>query len=468
MLLASVLGSCLTGIDATVVNIALPAIGRDLDADLAALQWTVTAYTLTLASLILLGGALGDRYGRRRVLAVGIVLFALASLLCAVAPTPTFLVGARALQGIGGALLVPSSLAVLQASFVEADRSRAVGAWAGLSGVSTAVAPFLGGWLLAVGSWRWVFLINPPLALVVVAIVVRHLPETRASFRPGGLDVVGAVWALVTLGGLTYAAINAGTAPIGSVAVWGPTAVALAAGCGFVARERRARNPLLPVGIFSSQQFAASNLVTFVVYASLSGYLFLLVIELQVVAGFSPLMAGAALLPLTALTLLLSEWSGNLAHRIGPRLQMTLGPIVCAGGLLWSLRLDAGTTYVAGVLPPLSVFGLGLAIMVAPLTAAVLAAVPDDQAGLASGINNAVARTAGLLSVALLPAVVGLTGGAYHEPERFLGAFHLALWVCAGGLMAGGLLAAASISDSSATPRPTSRHRSAQRSDICG
>lgn len=468
VLLASVLGSCLTGIDATVVNIALPAIGVDLDAGLAALQWTVTAYTLTLASLILLGGAFGDRYGRRRIFAVGIGAFAVASVLCAVAPTATFLIGARALQGVGGALLVPSSLAILQASFVEEDRARAVGAWAGLSGISTAVAPFLGGWLLAYGSWRWVFLINPPLALVVVAIVVRHVPETRAPLQVGRLDLFGALLAFAALGGVTYAAINAGTAAVGSVLVWGPALVALAAWGAFVRRERRVRNPLLPLGVFSSRQFSAANLVTFVVYACLSGYLFLLVIELQVVAGFSPLLAGAALLPLTALTLLLSEWSGNLARKIGPRLQMTLGPIVCAGGLLWSLRLGAGTRYVADVLPALSVFGLGLAVMVAPLTAAVLSAVPDAQAGIASGINNAVARTAGLLSVALLPAVVGLSGSAYQDPERFLNAFHLALWVCAIGLIGGGLIAAGSISNSTAVGRKALRHRSPQRSDICG
>jgi EmrB/QacA subfamily drug resistance transporter len=452
VLLACVLGSGLAGLDATAVNIALPAIGADLDAGFESLQWIVTAYTLTLASLILLGGAYGDRYGRRRIFTVGIVWFAAASLLCALAPTTGLLIAARALQGVGGALLTPASLAIIQASFIKDDRSRTVGAWAGFSGVAIAIAPFIGGWLLELGSWRWVFLINPPLAVVVIAIVVRHVPETRNATAPAGLDVMGAVLGFLGLGGITYAAISAPLDGVGSPAAIVGAIGGLAALVGFVAWERAARHPMLPLGLFSSRQFSGANLVTFAVYAALHGFLFLLVIGLQTVAGFSPVVAGSALLPITALVLAFSERSGKLAQRIGPRLQMTVGPLVCTVGVLMTLQLSTHTRYLTDVLPAMTVFGLGLAIMVAPLTAAVLAAAPDENAGIASGVNNAVARAAGLFAVATLPALTGLTGQAYEDPAMFLDSYRASVWLCAFALVVGAVLAALTISDCSVRP----------------
>ena len=464
---AAVLGSSVAGIDATVVNIALPAIGRDLHGGFQTLQWTVTAYTLTLAALILLGGSCGDRYGRRRVFLFGVVWFAVASLACGLAPTAGWLVAARALQGVGGALLTPASLAIIQASFVPSDRSRAVGAWAGLSGLSVAVAPFLGGWLLAVASWHWVFLINPPVAVVIVAITVRHVPESRDNEATGTLDVTGAALGFLALSALTYAAIRATGDGFGSGIVLGVGAAGVGLFVAFLSWERRAVNPMMPLGIFTSVQFSASNAVTFLVYAALSGFLFLLVVELQVVGGFSPLLAGAALLPMTAFTLLLSERSGMLAQRIGPRLQMSVGPLVCAAGVLMTLALSTNASYLRDVLPALSVFGLGLAIMVAPLTATVLAAVSDARAGIASGVNNAVARTAALLAVATLPAVIGLSGDSYAHPTAFLGAYQEAVWLCAAGMVLGGLLAAVTIRNPRTAgdlqPLP---HRGSQCSDL--
>lgn len=470
ILLATVLGSGLASVDATVVNIALPAIGRDLQAPFSALQWTVTGYTLTLASLILLGGAAGDRYGRRRVFLVGVAWFAVASAACALAPTSAWLIAARALQGVGGALLTPASLAIIQATFRLEDRARAVGAWAGLSGIAAGISPFLGGWLLDLGTWRWVFLINPPLAALVVAVVLRHVPETRGEQTPGRLDLVGALLAFIGLGAITYAAIAAGGDSERATLVWLWAAVGLVGLLAFVCWERRAAHPLVPLSMFRSTQFSGANLVTFAVYAALHGFLFLLVIELQVVAGFSPLVAGSALLPLTVLTLLLSERSGKVAQVIGPRLQMTVGPLVCGAGALLTLRLDVHASYLRDVLPALSLFGLGLAIMVAPLTAAALGAVPDTHAGVASGVNNAVARAAGLLAVAALPAIVGLSGIDYTSPDSFLAHYRAAVWICAATFACGSLLAALTISDARLRPRHLrlGHHRDRRRTDLVG
>ncbi|GAB3443297.1 MFS transporter [Phycicoccus ginsengisoli] len=442
LLFAAVLASGLASIDATVVNIALPAIGRDLHAPFSALQWTVSGYTLTLASLILLGGAAGDRYGRRRMLLVGVVGFALASAGCAAAPGATTLVAFRVVQGAAAALLTPASLALIQSTFRPQDRSRAVGAWAGLSGIAAGVAPFIGGWLLGLGSWRWVFLINPPLAVLLVAVIVRHVPESRDEQAQGRLDLSGSVLALLGLGLTTYAAIAAGDPGTSALGTAGWLAAGVLVLGLFIGWERRARRPLLPLELFRSRQFTGANLVTFAVYASLNGYLFLLIIELQVVAGFSPLVAGSALLPLTVFTLLLSERSGQLAQRLGPRLQMTTGPLVCAAAAALTLRLGPHASYTHDVLPALSLFGIGLAIMVAPLTTAVLAAAPDAHAGIASGVNNAVARAAGLLAVAALPALVGLTGATYTDAAAFLPPFRAAVVVCIAGFVLGAALAA--------------------------
>jgi EmrB/QacA subfamily drug resistance transporter len=442
VLVAAILGSGLAGIDATVVNVALPAIGRDLDTDFAALQWTVTAYSLSLASLILLGGSLGDRFGRRRVFVIGVVWFALASLLCGLAPSAGLLIAARALQGVGGALLTPGSLAMIQASFAPEDRGRAIGAWSGLGGVATAIGPFVGGYLVETVSWRWVFLINAPLAAIVVAVAVRHVPETRDASATGRIDALGALLGAVGLGGITYALIETPNRGAGSLGVSVPGLVGVAALVAFFVVERTIRAPMLPLGIFSSRQFSAANAVTFVVYGAFGGVLFLLVVALQVVAGFSPIVAGTALLPVTAMMLLLSARSGALAARIGPRLQMSVGPLVVAAALLLMLRIGPDANYLTDVLPATLVLGLGLATLVAPLTATALAAADDEHAGVASGVNNAVARAAGLLAVAVLPAAAGLSGAVFEDPVRFGGGFHTALLISVALLIAGGALAA--------------------------
>ncbi|WP_369069546.1 MFS transporter [Kineococcus terrestris] len=454
LLVASVLGSGLAGIDATVVNVALPALGASLGAGFTSLQWVVTAYALTLASFILLGGVLGDRFGRRRIFVVGVVWFAAASLLCGLAPSTGFLVAARALQGVGAALLVPGSLAVLQASFTEQDRGRAIGAWSGLGGVATAVGPFLGGWLVETASWRWVFLVNLPVAGCAVWLAVRHVPETRDPGAGGRVDAVGALLGAAALAGLTYALIAAGEEGV-DAAVLAALAVGLAAAVAFVVTERRVSRPVIPLTAFADARFSAVNAVTFVVYGGFGAVFFLLVVQLQVVAGFSPLAAGTALLPVTVVVLLLSAPSGALATRIGPRTQMAVGPLVCAGGVLLMQRVDAGATYAGSVLPAVLVFGLGLAVVVSPLTATALAAAPPEHAGTASGVNNAVARTAGLAAVAAVPALAGLRGEVYDDPAAFDAGFGTAVWISAGVLVAGGLLAAVTIRrDALAAPAP--------------
>lgn len=444
VLTAVVLASGLAGIDASAVNITLPAIGRDFHVGFAALQWTVNAYGVTLAALILLGGAIGDQYGRRRVMEVGCIWFAAASLLCAVAPTAPLLIGARALQGVGAALVVPASLAIIQASFAPDDRGRAVGAWAGFAGVATAIAPFLGGWLVEAVGWRWVFLINPPLAVGVVSICRRHVPETRDPAARGASDLRGAVLCVIGLAGITYATIAAPTAgaalPVVAAAVTGVAALLL-----LMPAERRVTSPMLPLRIFRSRQFSAANVVTFIIYAAFNGSLFLLVVELQVVGGFSPVLAGAALLPITLLMLMFAARSGRLASRIGPRLQMSVGPLVVGAALLLLARLPSHPSYLAEILPILAVYGVGLVVLVAPLTAAVMAAAPAESSGIASGVNNAIARTAGLVAVAALPALTGITGQTYAEPARYLHAFHVAMFICAGLTVVGGAVAAATV-----------------------
>ncbi len=453
VLLATVLGSGIAGIDATVVNIALPTIGREFGVGFGFLQWTVTGYTLTLASLILLGGSLGDRFGRRRLFVIGVVWFALASMLCAAAPTAFLLVVARALQGIGGALLTPASLAIIQSTFAKTDRAKAIGAWSGLGGAASAIAPFLGGWLIQAGSWRWVFLINPPIAILVVLMTLRHMPESRDTGSHGPVDIAGSLLGVIGLGGLTAGIIAISDDGPGAVTVLVPGLVGIAALIAFVEVERRRRFPMLPMTIFRSAQFSGANAVTLLLYAALSGATLLIVIELQTVSGFSPLEAGTALLPVTVMMLLLAARFGALGQRIGPRLPMTVGPLVAGVGLVMVIRLSPDAGYWLDVLPALTVFGLGLAIFVAPLTATVLGAVPAAHAGLASGVNNAVARAAGLLAVAAIPVMAGLTGQSYTDPVLFLPGFRTAIWICVGLLVAGGVLAAVTISNSVADGR---------------
>ncbi|MFF5310365.1 MFS transporter [Streptomyces massasporeus] len=440
ILLTTVLGSSMAMLDSTVVNVALPRIGRDLDANLSALQWTVNAYMVTLAGLILLGGALGDRFGRRKVFVVGVVWFALASLLCGIAPNAGVLIAARALQGVGGALLTPGSLALIQASFHPDDRGRAVGLWSGFGGIGAAVGPFVGGWLVDGPGWRWVFLLNVPLALVCVPVALRHVPESGDQRAHGRFDVLGAVLGALALALVTYALIEAGEG--GAVVVVSAVA-GLAAAVAFVVVERRRPDPMMPLDIFASRQFTAVNLVTLCVYAALGGFFFLAALQLQVVVGYSALAAGTALLPTTVLMLLLSARSGELADRIGPRIPLTVGPLLCAAGMLMMLRVGPGASYVADVLPALVVLGLGLVTLVAPLTATVLGSVSVVRAGLASGINNAAARAAGLIAVAALPLLAGMGEEAYREPAAFDTAFGKAMGWCAGALVVGAVIAAA-------------------------
>jgi EmrB/QacA subfamily drug resistance transporter len=446
VLLATVLGSGVAMLDGTVVNVALPAIGRSFGASMAELQWTVNAYTLTLAGMILLGGALGDRYGRRRVFVIGLVWFALASALCGAAVDAPMLIASRAIQGVGGALLTPGSLAIIQASFAEDERSRAVGAWSGLGGVAGAAGPFLGGWLVGSVGWRWVFLLNLPLVAITVAVTLRHVPESSDETETGRFDVLGAVLAAAALAGITYALTEAAGATGWQAGV--AAVIGIGCGAGFVLRERRlGGSAMLPLEIFSSRQFTAINVITFVVYGGMGIVFFLFVQMLQIVAGFSPLAAGISLLPFTILMLLLSSRAGWLARRAGPRLPLAVGLAVAACGMLLMMRIGHHASYVNDVLPAVFVFGLGMTAVVAPLTATVLAAADVRHAGVASGVNNAVARAASLLMVAAIPPIVGLTGAAEAHPARFAHGFREAVVISAVMLAAGAVLSLLTVRD---------------------
>jgi EmrB/QacA subfamily drug resistance transporter len=453
VLFATVLGSAIAFIDATVVTIALPTIAEDLGATTADLQWTVNAYGLTLAAFLLLGGSLGDRFGRRKVFLVGVVWFAIASLLCAVAPTIGTLNAARALQGVGGALLTPGSLAIIQSTFSGPDRGRAIGAWSGLGGIAGAVAPFLGGWIVEVTTWRWIFGINLPLAAAVVAVTLRHVPESADASAVKKLDVAGTVLGALGLGGLTYgftAWTERGTADTLVVA-------ALAFGVGamvaFLVAESRASAPLLPPALFRWRPFAGTNAATLLIYAAISGLFFFLVVTLQVVAGYSPLAAGLAPLPVTVLMLLLSPRAGALSTIMGPKIPMTVGPLVCAVGAVMLAGIGPDAPYLTHVLPGVVVFGLGLSATVAPLTTTALAAAPDHLAGVASGVNNAVARVAGLLAIAVLPLAAGV-GSSLTDPATLEPAHQTALLVCAGLLAGGGVISLLTVPSSAAAVRP--------------
>lgn len=434
---AAVLGSGVAFLDGTVVNAALPAIARDLHADLGDLQWVLTGYLLTLGSLLVLGGSLGDRYGRRRIFQLGLIGFAITSIVCAFAPDTASLIIARCVQGATAALLVPNSLALVSASFHVDDRGRAIGAWSGLGGIATAIGPFLGGWLIDSVSWRLVFLINLPIAAGAVWIASRHVPESRDEHAAAHLDVVGSVLLTVGLAGVVYALIEGPGNGWSSLAV-GAGVVGAVALFAFGVVETRRAHPMVPLGIFRSHQFSGANAVTFAVYAALGAVTFLLVVHLQTDLGYSALEAGASLLPITACMLLLSARAGALAQRIGPRWPMTIGPLIVALGMFLLGRVDPGSTFWATVFPAMLVLGLGLSLTVAPLTATVLGAVDDSHAGIASAINNSVARIAGLLAVAVLPAAAGLTAS---QGLDLVDGFSRAMHLCAVLAAIGGLLA---------------------------
>ena len=445
VLTATVLGSSMAMLDATVVGIAQPAIGKDFHTDIAGLQWVSVGYLLSLAGLLLLAGGLCDRFGRRRVFLIGVAWFAIASLICATAPSIELLIAARVLQGIGGALLTPGSLAILEASFVPMERGRVIGAWSGLGGVATAIGPPLGGFLITALSWRLIFLINAPIALAVILISLRHVPESRDPDATGAIDVAGSALTVAGLVGVSYGLIE------GTAAGWGSGGViaALVGGAAalvlFVLVELRVRAPIVPLTIFRSMQFSATNVVTLLVYAVLGGILFLLPIELQQVAHYSPTAAGATFIPITVLMLALSSRSGALSARIGPRLQMSAGPLLVAVGVLMLVRIDSGGNYLLEVLPAVLVFGLGLSTTVAPLTATALSSAPAERTGLASAVNNTVARTGSLLAVALLPAAAGITGDSYLHPQVFEQGFRNAAIIAAAVCAAGGVVAALTI-----------------------
>jgi EmrB/QacA subfamily drug resistance transporter len=445
ILTATVLGSGVAFLDGTVVNIALPTIARQLHAGLADLQWISDAYLLTLGALIILGGSLGDRFGRRRIFVLGLILFTAASIICGAAPNTVMLIASRAIQGIGGAMLTPGSLAIISACFVPEDRARAVGLWSGLSGVWLAIGPFIGGWLIDSVSWRAIFFINVPIAAAVIAIALRHVPESRDSDADGRLDYPGALIISAGLAGAVYALID------GPGNGWSaPTLVAACAGAllllAFPLVEMRERRPMVPLRLFRSRQFSGANLTTFFVYAALSVTGFLLVLHLQQDLHYSALAAGAAFLPASILLILLSSRSGALAQRIGARLPMTVGPIVAALGLILLSGVRPGDSYVVAVLPGVVVFGAGLTLIVAPLTAAVMAAVDAHHLGVGSAINNATARIGGLLAVAVVPALAGLSAASKHLAGVSLNdGFTAAMRICAVMLAVGGVIAALTI-----------------------
>ncbi len=431
VLATTILGSGMAFLDGTIANVATRRIGQEFDAGFGELQWVQTGYLLPLASLILLGGALGDRFGRRRVYLIGVAWFASASLLCAIAPNIEVLIAARGLQGIGGALLTPGSLAIISATFAPEDRAAAVGAWSGLGGVATAIGPFLGGWLVQDVSWRWAFGINVPFAIAVIVLGLKYVPESRSDQPQKRLDIPGTVLVAAGLAALTYGTTSAGSTGWHTRAL-GITVAGLVLLAIFVEVERRTSEPLVALDLFANRAFSGANLMTFMTYGALGAVLFVMVLDLQIAAGYGALAAGISTLPITVVLLLLSARSGALAARIGPRLQMTAGPLLCAVGLLLTTRIDANhTNYVTDVLPGIVIFALGLATFVAPLTATVMGTAPPNEVGVASGINNAVARAASLLAVAVLPPLAGLHGEGYRQVPVMVHGYRIVTIICA-------------------------------------
>lgn len=448
ILAAAILGSAVVTIDATTVNVALPAIERDLGGGLPAQQWVSNAYLLALGSLVLIGGSLGDIFGRRRVFAVGVVAFGVLSLGCALAPTIGVLIATRALQGAAGAMVTPSSLAIVVAAFEQDERGAAIGSWTAWGGIASIGGPLVGGALVDQISWRWIFALNVPLVLATLALILVALPrESRVARRR--VDFAGAALCALGLGGLVFGLIEQPRYGWTAGVILAPLIGGVAAFLGFLAHELRAAEPMLKLALFSRRNFAVGNAETLAVYAGLAVLFFFLVIYLQQVAGYTAFESGLATVPVTVVMFALSRRFGSLADRYGPRVFMGGGPLIAAGGIILLLRVGMDPSYVADVLPTMLVFGVGLSLTVAPLTATILADAEEGDAGIASAVNNAVARVAGLIGVALVGVVIAgtLVGDTFAANGESVGAFHQVVWICAGLVAAGGVVGALGIVD---------------------
>jgi EmrB/QacA subfamily drug resistance transporter len=456
-LVAAILGSGVAAIDGSIVNVALPAIERDLGGGLPAQQWVSNGYLLALGSLILIGGSLGDIFGERRIFAIGVAAFGVLSLACALAPTIGVLIAARALQGAAGALLTPSSLAIIVGAFSPKERGAAIGSWTAWGGIATIVGPLAGGWIVDRVSWRWIFALNVPLVLVTLALIFAAVPRT-ARVAGRRVDVIGATLCVLGLGGMVFALIEQPRYGWTSTVIDVPLIGGIVAFCSFLVYERRIAEPMLKLELFKRRNFAVANLETLTMYAGLAILFFFLVIFLQQVAGYSALRSGLTTIPVTLVMFALSRRFGALADRYGPRFFMGAGPLIAAAGILLFLRIGMHTSYVRDLLPGLLVFGLGLSMTVAPLTATVLADANEGDAGIASAINNAIARVAALVGVSVIGVVVAstLVGDTFAANAASVRAFHEAIGICAALIAAGGVAGAVGITNPSRPVRAES------------